>query len=63
MKCSDWNEYIIRANGPRITTWISGVMSVDYMEAAPKIPQEGLIGIQVHGGSKGRSEAENALPN
>ena len=40
MKCSDWNEYIIRANGPRITTWI-----------------------QVHGGSKGRSEAEHALPN
>ncbi len=56
-----WNEYIIRADGPRITTWINGVMGVDYLEADPKIPQEGLIGIQVHGGGKALIEAKDIM--
>ena len=52
IKRNDWNEYIIRADGPRITTWINGVMGVDYFEADPKISLEGKIGLQVHGGGK-----------
>ncbi len=52
IKRGDWNEYVIRADGPRITTWINGVMGVDYTEADPAIVQSGRMGIQVHGGGK-----------
>ncbi len=52
LKRNDWNDYVIRADGPRITTWINGVMGVDYTEADPAIVQTGKMGIQVHGGGK-----------
>src|SRR4051812_43150209 len=52
IKRQDWNEYVIRADGPRITTWINGVQGTDYTEADPKIPDWGKLGIQVHGGGK-----------
>jgi hypothetical protein len=48
----DWNDYVIRAEGPRITTWINGVMGVDYRETDPSIPQTGKLGIQLHSGGK-----------
>lgn len=48
----DWNEYRIRAEGRRIRSWINGVPALDYTEPDPKIPQQGLIGIQVHDGGK-----------
>ncbi len=49
-----WNEYVIRADGPRITTWINGVMGVHYFEPDLSIPNYdwGKLGIQVHGGGK-----------
>jgi len=46
----DWNDYVIKADGPRIQTWINGVPGVDYHEENPNIPYDGIIGIQVHGG-------------
>lgn len=46
----DWNEYRIRAEGPRIQTWINGVQAIDYTESDAKIPLDGRIGLQVHGG-------------
>src|SRR5437868_277308 len=52
IKLNDWNDYVIRADGPRITTWINGVMGTDYTEADPSIPDWGKFGIQVHGGGK-----------
>ena len=52
IKPGEWNEYRIRAEGPRIQTWINGVPALDYTEADPKIAQDGHIGIQVHGGGK-----------
>jgi hypothetical protein len=48
----DWNEYVIRAEGPRITTWINGVMGTDYREPDLSIPLQGKLGIQIHGGAK-----------
>ena len=48
----DWNEYVIRAEGPRITTWINGVMGVDYRETDPSIPLTGRLGIQLHSGGR-----------
>jgi putative membrane-bound dehydrogenase-like protein len=52
LKTNDWNDYVIRADGPRITTWINGAMGTDYTEADPAIPDWGKLGIQVHGGGK-----------
>jgi putative membrane-bound dehydrogenase-like protein len=52
LKRNDWNDYVIRAEGARITTWINGVLGVDYTEADPAIVQSGRMGIQVHGGGK-----------
>jgi putative membrane-bound dehydrogenase-like protein len=45
-----WNEYRIRAEGPRIQTWINGVLAIDYTETDPKIALDGRIGPQVHSG-------------
>jgi putative membrane-bound dehydrogenase-like protein len=48
----DWNEYVIRAEGPRLRSWINSVAALDYIETDAAIPLEGRIGIQVHGGGK-----------
>jgi putative membrane-bound dehydrogenase-like protein len=52
LKQQDWNDYVIRAQGPRITTWINGVQGCDYTEADAAIARRGKFGIQVHGGGK-----------
>jgi hypothetical protein len=52
LKPGDWNDYEIRAEGPRIRLSINGRQTVDYMEADAKIPRDGLIGLQIHGGGK-----------
>ena len=44
------NDYVIRAEGPRIQIWINGYRTVDYTEADPDIELEGIIGLQVHRG-------------
>ncbi len=46
----DWNDYEIRCEGRRIRLAINGVQTVDYTEPDEKIPQYGLIGLQIHGG-------------
>ena len=45
-----WNEYRIRAEGPRIQTWINGVLCIDYTETDPNIALDGHIAPQVHSG-------------
>jgi hypothetical protein len=50
VKKEDWNEYRIRAEGPRIRSWINGVQALDYTEAEPNIAQDGKIAIQIHSG-------------
>jgi putative membrane-bound dehydrogenase-like protein len=45
-----WNEYTIRAEGPRIQTWINGVHCIDYTETDPNIALDGHIAPQVHSG-------------
>ncbi|HYG78295.1 MAG TPA: PVC-type heme-binding CxxCH protein [Planctomycetota bacterium] len=51
VKKEDWNDYRIRAEGPRIQLWLNGVQTVDYTENAPNIPQKGIIALQIHGGA------------
>jgi hypothetical protein len=55
LKPNDWNLYEIRCRGPRIRMFLNGVLMVDYTETDEKIPQRGMIGLQIHGG--GPSEA------
>jgi hypothetical protein len=45
-----WNDYVIRAEGPRIRSWINGVLSHDYTETDPTIAADGKLGIQIHSG-------------
>jgi hypothetical protein len=46
----DWNEYRIRAEGPRIRSWINGVPALDYTEAEPRTAADGRIAVQIHSG-------------
>jgi hypothetical protein len=46
----DWNDYVIKADGKRIQTWINGAQGVDYEEKDEDIASDGIIGIQIHGG-------------
>jgi hypothetical protein len=50
LKKDDWNEYVIRAEGKRITLKINGQTTVDYTEPDADIPQTGFIALQVHSG-------------
>ena len=52
LKPNDWNDYEIRAEGPRIRLAINGRQTIDDTETDPSIPRDGLIGLQVHGGGK-----------
>ncbi len=54
-----WNDYVIRADGPRVTTWINGAMGTDYTEADASIVDWGKLGIQVHGGGKAIVQVRN----
>lgn len=46
-----WNDYRIRAVGPRIQLWLNDVLTVDYTETDPNVDTSGLIALQIHGGS------------
>jgi HEAT repeat protein len=50
LKKGEWNEYVIRCEGKRIQLWLNGVQTADYTEPDPKIPQTGIIGLQIHSG-------------
>ena len=52
LKLNEWNDYRIRAEGPRIQIWINGVQTVDYTEPDAAIEQTGFIAVQIHGGGK-----------
>jgi len=45
-----WNEYRIRAEGPRIRVWINAVLATDYTEENMNIALNGQIAPQVHSG-------------
>ncbi|MGN0281088.1 MAG: family 16 glycoside hydrolase [Prevotella sp.] len=55
-KADEWNEYVLRCEGPRVRLWLNGKPVVDYIEPyayAPHptwgmIPQKGYIAVQVH---------------
>jgi hypothetical protein len=51
-----WNSYIIRCKGNRHELYINGVKTGEYFEKDPKIPQKGVIAVQIHSGGVGRVE-------
>jgi hypothetical protein len=50
VRVGDWNDYVIRAEGPRIRLWLNGVQTVDYTEEDPSIDTTGVIAVQIHAG-------------
>lgn len=50
VKANDWNDYRIRCVGTKIQLFINGVQTVEYQEQDKKIPLEGFIALQAHGG-------------
>jgi catechol 2,3-dioxygenase-like lactoylglutathione lyase family enzyme len=49
-----WNDYRVRAEGPRIQIWLNGEKTVDYTEADPSVPLNGRFALQIHGGASTR---------
>jgi hypothetical protein len=51
-KHGEWNELRARITGnpPAITTWIKGVKFMEYRGKKKRLPDEGGIALQVHGG-------------
>ena len=54
VKRDDWNDYVIRCEGPRIRLWLNGILTVDFTEKDEKIERTGIIGLQIHGGAKAK---------
>ena len=50
LKERDWNRYTILCEGPRIRLYLNDTLTVDYKEADPKIPLDGVIALQIHSG-------------
>ena len=51
-KHGQWNELRARivGNPPHITTWIKGVKFMEWTETEKRLPDQGGIALQVHGG-------------
>ena len=47
---SGWNEYVLTAQGSRITLDLNGRRTVTYSEPDASIPRSGFIALQVHSG-------------
>jgi hypothetical protein len=50
-KPGGWNHFVIRAEGPRIRTWVNDVPCADLLDPADRT---GFIGLQVHAAKKGK---------
>jgi hypothetical protein len=55
VKHDDWNDYVIRCEGPRVRLWLNGTLTVDYTEPDDKIERTGIVGLQIHGGAKAKA--------
>jgi hypothetical protein len=59
VKKDDWNTYVIRAEKDHVVLKINDFTTVDYHEPDSKIPQSGIIAVQVHSGGPLRVEFKN----
>lgn len=56
LKEDGWNSYIIRCKGNRHELYINGVKTCDYTEQDSKIPNKGVIAVQIHSGGVAQVE-------
>src|SRR5678815_2024515 len=61
LKKDDWNDYVIRCEGPRIQLWLNGVKTVDYTETEAGIEESGQIAVQIHGGAKAEASYKDIV--
>src|SRR5436305_13344608 len=59
VKHDDWNDYVIRCEGPRVRLWLNGTLTVDFTEEDEKIERTGIVGLQIHGGAKAKAYYKN----
>lgn len=45
-----WNDFVVRAEGPRITITLNGVKTAEYEERDANQPTKGVIALQIHAG-------------
>jgi hypothetical protein len=55
-KDGEWNELKARIEGnpPKVTTWIKGVKFMEWTDEKKRLPDDGGIALQVHGGAPDR---------
>ena len=51
LKPADWNDYVIRCEGPRVRLWLNGLLTVDFTETDPAVAPTGHLGLQIHSGA------------
>ena len=51
LKPADWNDYVIRCEGPRIRLWLNGLLTVDFTETDAAAAPSGHLGLQIHSGA------------
>ncbi len=49
-KPCEWNDFVIRCEGPRVQIWLNGVPTIDYKEEDENVERTGVIAVQIHGG-------------
>ncbi len=52
-KKDQWNSLLVRIEGnpPHIKTWMNGQPLMDWTDNQKRLPDKGMIGLQVHGGT------------
>ena len=55
----EWNRMTIRARSNRLEYCINGIKVMDFVDPDPKGSREGVIGLQIHGGSVMKIEFRN----
>jgi hypothetical protein len=59
VKPADWNQIVIRCEGPRVRIWVNGLQTVDYKEPDDSVARRGIIGLQIHGGEPAEASYRN----
>jgi len=49
-KPGEWNDFVIRCEGPRVQIWLNGVQTIDYNEVDETVDRTGVLAVQIHGG-------------
>lgn len=49
-KPGEWNDFVVRCEGPRVQIWLNGVQTIDYKETDDTVVRTGVLAVQIHGG-------------